>query len=232
MKKRHIIILLPILFCWFNLYSQNYQATLKDYDSKEIIPYASILFAANNGVITNEEGKFSLNLSEIKQDSIYISSVGYLKKGFAVNTLKDSVLYLKSAIENLDLVYVSKENYTANNIIDLVEENMALNYKASLTNQKIFYRSSFTSKVHKFNAKIKESSIPKINQKLLDSIQGLIPKNMASHLEVLGNYYTNGKTPKLTVTKAAKLYNKKVNHSIKGVSEIFEKLLTRNQIHT
>ncbi|MCF6168435.1 carboxypeptidase-like regulatory domain-containing protein [Lutibacter sp.] len=228
MKKWQTFVLLPILFCWFNSHAQNYQATLKDYDSKEVIPFASILFATNNGVITNEDGKFSLNLSEIKQDSIYISSVGYLKKGFAINTLKDSVLYLKSAIENLDLVYVSKENYTANDIINLVEDNMALNYKTSFTNQKIFYRSSFTSKIYKFNTKIKKSSIPEIDQKLLDSIQGLIPKNMASHLEVLGNYYTNGKTPKLTVTKAAKLYNKKINHSIKGMSEIFEKLLTQN----
>jgi hypothetical protein len=227
MKKWHSLLLLSFVF-WAKSYSQNYHATLKDFDTKEPIPYASIIYAENNGVISNEEGKFSLDLSKIKQDSIYISSVGYLKKGFAVNSLKDSIIYLKAAVENLDLVFLSAKNYTVEEIMDLVEENIDSNYKATFTNQKVFYRNSFTSKVNKFETQIKESSIPEINQKLLDSIQGLIPKRMASHLEVLGNYYSNGKTPKLTITKAASLYNKKVNHSIEGISEIFEKLLTQN----
>ena len=228
MIKYRYTILLFIAFIGLNSKAQNYQATLKDFETKDAIPYASIIFAENNGVISNEEGKFSLDLSKIKQDSIYISSVGYLKKGFAVNNLKDSILYLKSAVENLDLVYLTSKNYTAEKIMDLVEEKMDSNYIASFTNKKVFYRNSFTSKVNKFQTKIKESSIPEIDQQFLDSIQGLIPKNMSSHLEVLGNYYSNGKVPKLTITKAASLYDKKVNHSIEGLSEIFEKLLTQN----
>lgn len=228
MKKWHLLILLLTIFYSTNSFSQNYQATLKDYETKVAIPYASILFAKNNGVISNEEGKFSLDLSKISQDSIYISSVGYSKKGFAINKLKDSVIYLKAAIENLELVYLSAKNYTASEIMELVKEKIDSNYNTSLTNQKVFYRSSFSSKVNKFNTKIKESSIKEIDQHLLDSIQDLIPKRMSSHLEVLGNYYTNGKIPKLTVTKAARLYNKKEIHSIEGISEIFEKLLTQN----
>lgn len=227
-KLSYFTTLVLILCCIHNSISQNYQATLKDFETKDAIPYASITYAANNGVISNEEGKFSLDLAKIKQDSIYISSVGYLKKGFAVNKLKDSVIYLKAAVENLDLIYLSAKNYTADEIMDLVEKNIDSNYQASFTNQKIFYRNSFTSKVHKFSTKVKESSIPEIDQQLLDSIQNLIPKQFSSHLEVLGNYYTNGEIPKLTVTKAARLYNKKETHSIEGISELFEKLLTQN----
>lgn len=228
MIKWHCIVILPFLFCWIDLYSQNYQATLKDYESKEIIPYASIMFDAKNGIISNEEGKFSIDLSKITKDSIYISSVGYVTKGFSVNTLKDSIIYLKATVENLDLVYISKKNYTGEEIMKLVEENIESNYNSSFTNQKIFYRNSFTSKVIKFDTQVKESSILDINQKLLDSITGIIPKQMSSHLEVLGNYYTKGKDSKLTIIKAASLYNKNINHSIQGISEIFEKLLTQN----
>jgi len=208
--------------------SQNYQAALKDFDTKEIIPYASILYARNNGVITNEEGKFNLDLSKIKQDSIYISSVGYLKKGFAVNNLKDSIIYLKGAIENLDLVYLTKKKHSAEEIMEFVASKIDSNYNATLTNQKIFYRQSYITKVNLFDMKIKESSIPEIDKKLLDSIKLLIPKRTDHYNEMLGNYYTDTKSKKLIITKAAELYDKNVNLSMEGISTKLEKIFTEN----
>jgi len=228
MKKLHLAFLYLLVLGTINSYSQNYSATLKDFDNKEIIPFASIIYSKNNGVVSNIDGKFSLDLSKVKQDSIYISSVGYLKKAFAIDQLKDSVIYLKSAVENLDLVFLNSKNYTAEEIINLVEENMHRNYNSSFTNQKVFYRSSFFSKVNKFQTDIKESTIADVNQKLLDSIEELIPKRMSSHLEVLGNYYSKDKTPKFTVAKAATVYDKNTNHSIEGISDLFEKLLIQN----
>lgn len=224
---RLTIFLFIISFCYKGN-SQNYQAVLKDFDSKEIIPYASILFAPNNGVITNEEGKFSLDLDKIKQDSIYISSVGYLKTGFAVHNLKDSIIYLQAVIENLELVYLTKNNYTAKEIMELVEERIDSNYKTSLSNQKVFYRQSYITKVNQFDMQIKESSIPEIDEKLLDSIRSLIPKQSDHYNEMLGNYYTDSKDEKLIIAKAAELYDKDMNLSMEGISKKMETIFNEN----
>lgn len=227
MNFRLTLFLLIASFCYKGN-SQNYQAALKDFDTKEIIPYASVLYARNNGVITNEEGKFNLDLSKIKQDSIFISSVGYLKKGFAVNNLKDSIIYLKGAIENLDLVYLTKKNHSAEEIMEFVASKIDSNYNATLTNQKVFYRQSYITKVNLFDMKIKESSIPEIDKILLDSIKLLIPKRTDRYNEMLGNYYTDTKSKKLIITKAAELYDKNVNLSMEGISTKLEKIFTEN----
>jgi len=76
--------------------------------------------------------------------------------------------------------------------------------------------------------KIKESSIPEIDKKLLDSIKLLIPKRTDHYNEILGNYYTDTKSKKLIITKAAELYDKNVNLSMEGISTKLEKIFTEN----
>lgn len=229
MKTFSYLATLSLIFCCsFNSNAQNYQATLKDTNSNEIIPYASISYAPNKGIISNEEGNFSLDLSKINQDSIYISSVGYLPKGFAINSLKDSVLYLKEEVENLDLVYLSKNNYSAKEIMELVEEHIDSNYQAVLSNQKIFYRQSYITTVNKLTMDMKQSSIPEINKKLIDSINGLIPRRSDYYQETLGNYYTDSENQKLIISKAAELYDKDVNLSMEGLSKKLEEILNKN----
>lgn len=231
MKTFGYLAALTLIFsCTFNSNAQNYQATLKDTTTNNIIPYASIIYAPNKGIISNEEGKFSLDLSKITQDSIYISSIGYLKKGFAINNLKDSIIYLKEEVENLELVYLSKNNYSAKEIMELVEERIDSNYQTSLTNQKIFYRKSYISKVKQFDLEMKESSIAEINEKLLDSIKNLIPRDSYYYSEMLGHYYSDSikEHHKLTITKAAELYDKDNDLSMKGISKKMETILNEN----
>lgn len=229
MTKLTLLTTVVLLFtCIHNSTSQNYQAILKDSTSNEIIPYASITYASNKGIISNEEGKFSLDLSKIKQDSIYISSVGYMQKGFALNNLKDSIIYLNAAIENLDLVYLTKDNYTAKEIMELVEENIDSNYQTTLSKQKIFYRQSYITTVNKLKMDMKESSIPEINKKLIDSINGLIPRKSDFYQEILGNYYNDTENEKLRISKAAELYDKNINLSMEGLSKKLEKILNDN----
>lgn len=228
MKKMRYLLLISITFCWLKGNSQNYQATLKDSTTNEVIPYASIIYAPNNGLVSNEEGRFSIDLEKIKQDSIYISSVGYSKKSFSVGHLKDSVLYLNAAIENLDLVYLNKNNYTAKEIMKLVESNIDSNYRATTTNQKVFFRKSYITKIKQFDMEMVESSIPEIDEKLLDSIKDLIPRKSEYYNETLGNYYTDTESDKLIITKAAELYDKDQNLSMEGISSKLEQIFNDN----
>lgn len=227
-KLSYIATFAILISCIHNSTSQNYRATLKDSTSNEIIPYASISYASNKGIITNEEGKFNLDLSTIFQDSIYVSSVGYLQKGFAVNNLKDSIIYLKEDIENLDLVYLTKENYTAKEIMELVEKNIDSNYQTTISNQKIFYRQTYITTINKLKMDMKESSIPTINKNLIDSINGLIPRKSDFYQEILGNYYVDADNVKLRISKAAELYDKDINLSMEGISKKLEKILNDN----
>lgn len=228
MKTWLILLFVYVPFLGSHVYSQNYQATLKDSTSNQIIPFASILFAPNNGVITNEEGKFNLDLEKVKQDSIYISSVGYAKKGFAVSNLKDSILYLNAAVENLDLVYLNKKNYSPKEIMELVENNLDSNYRKTITNQKVFFRKTYISKVNQFDMVMKESSIPEIDENLLDSIRRLIPRKSEYYSEMLGNYYSDSESEKLIIIKAAELYDKDKNLSMEGLSSKLENILNSN----
>lgn len=66
--------------------AQTITSKVVDKKTNEPIPYATIQLSENQGVITNEEGRFSLNLNGdlAKIDSIYISSMGYEKVGVSV----------------------------------------------------------------------------------------------------------------------------------------------------
>jgi hypothetical protein len=228
MTKLRFVALLYIVFFSLKSNAQNYQATLKDASSNQPIPYASIIYAPNKGIISNEEGKFSLDLTNVQQDSIYISSIGYQTKGFATEHLKDSVLFLTAAVENLDLVYLTKKNYSAEEIMELVKSKIDSNYQPISSNQKIFYRESYHTNVKQFDLEIKESTIPEIDKKLLDSIQRLIPRKSDYYNEMLGNYYSNTKEHKLQITKAAELYDKDVNLSMEGISKKLETIFNEN----
>lgn len=228
MTKRNLFVVITFIFTFQQTKAQQYQAVLKDENNKEIIPYASIIFDENKGIITNEEGRFTLDLGKIRHDSIYISSIGFQPKAFAVNKLKDSILFLSQEVEQLDLVYLNSKNYSAEDIMDFVEEGIDSNYTPFSSNKKVFYRQSFITTISKLEMKIKESSIEEIDKKLLDSIKTLIPRKSEHFTEVLANYYSHDNSQKMVIHKAAELYDKDVSLSMEGISEKLEKIFTEN----
>ena len=57
------------------LSAQEISAVILDHQTKQPIPYATVQYAPGKGVITNEEGHFSIN-SQTENDSLVISSLG------------------------------------------------------------------------------------------------------------------------------------------------------------
>ena len=99
MKHLHFYLFLPVMVLMMcqAVSAQTVSATLIDEKTKNPIPYATVQYGENEGVIANDEGLFSFDLGAARQplDSVYISSMGYEKIGFAFDAITDSVLYIK-----------------------------------------------------------------------------------------------------------------------------------------
>ena len=83
MKK--LIFLFVLLFA-SNIYSQSLKVKVLDSVSFAPIPYATVYFSNNKGIISDENGIFELIIRELKnQDSLFVSSMGYKKASFSLN---------------------------------------------------------------------------------------------------------------------------------------------------
>jgi hypothetical protein len=228
-----------LLFAFFtiiiaNIFTANAQslsAFVIDSVSQQPIPYATVQLK-EKGVITNEDGNFNFILNEtIKEtDSLIISSMGYetLTKPISEFTTT-RILLIPKAIE-LREVIVSNKNYTADEIIDLVEDNLDKNYSNELTKKRLFYRVSNFDRWTKSDFKVKKSSIEVLSQKFLDSIIATVPKNDSYYSEIVGDLFGNyaAETQKLNLLKASKLFDKSKQLDAEKLEERFNEILKKN----
>lgn len=98
MKK---VVLIFFLLKNLSFYSQTCE--VKDFLTKEPLPFANIIFDKIEGIYTDENGKFLLNNS---YKSIKISYVGYESYTAKVETLKDTI-FLKPIIYNIEEVTIT-----------------------------------------------------------------------------------------------------------------------------
>jgi len=115
----HIFLLASI-----SIYGQSISSRVVDTKTNEGIPYATVQFAENRGIITNEEGRFSINLSSRleQQDSIYISSMGYKKTAIHFKAALDSVIYIEPKAIELNEVYLFNNDLIIDEIIEKIKE--------------------------------------------------------------------------------------------------------------
>ena len=230
--KKLLLSFFTLLFLnLFNTNAQNLTAFVIDSISQQPIPFATVQLK-EKGVITNEEGNFNFILNETitESDSLTISSMGYetLSKPISEFTTA-KILLVPKAIE-LREVIVSNKNYTAEEIIDLVEDNLEKNYNNDLTKKRLFHRSSYFDRWTKSNFKVKKSSIDILNQKFIDSIISTVPKNDAYYQELVGDLYGNfdEEVQKLDLLKASKLYDKNTALDQEKIEEKFNSILKEN----
>ncbi|WP_108802754.1 carboxypeptidase-like regulatory domain-containing protein [Aquimarina sp. Aq107] len=212
------------------LSAQTISSTIIDKKTNEPIPYATIQLSEHKGIITNEEGKFSITLDEQlkKIDSIYISSMGYQKVGIALNTITDSIIYIEPKAIELSGVFISNKNLSIDEIIDNIKENVGQNYSKDLSHKKLFYRQSDFSDLNKMNIKFKKSTIKEFNKKFIDSVISIIPRKSAYYTEALCDLYGNFDKQKLNIIKGAELYDKSNDGSMEALSEKLEDILKKN----
>ena len=211
--------------------AQSLSAYVIDSISQQPIPYATVQFK-EKGVITNEDGNFNFILNETitESDSLIISSMGYetLSKPISEFTA-NRILLTPKAIE-LREVIVSNKNYTAREIMELVEDNLEKNYRNDLTKKRLFHRVSNFDRWTKSDFKVKKSSIDVLNQLFLDSIIATVPKNNSFYSEIVGDLYGNYTTElqKLDLLKASKLFDKSKQLDAEKLEERFNEILKDN----
>ena len=228
------ILALLYLFQIQIISGQEISAKVVDSKTKEPIPYATIQYAPFKGVITNDEGRFNIQAVLAASDVITISSLGYETVQIPAENLKQPVIFLKPQSIALGDVFVTNKNLTGKEIIERVKKNVPANYTSDISKKKFFFRESNINTVRQFDLKIDKSTIPEINQNLLDRIAYNVPKMNDSYKEVLGDFYGNYDANKIQVIKAANLHNpnSKVDLELltKKLENIFQKNVKSNSV--
>ncbi|WP_422348856.1 carboxypeptidase-like regulatory domain-containing protein [Flagellimonas sp.] len=213
----------------FSGMAQTVSSRLVDTKTQKGIPYATVQYGEHQGVITNEEGRFSFILDEtIAPDSIYISSMGYQKKGFSLQQLQDSIIAISPKAIELTGVYLFDKELTVDEIMERVEERLPTNYNKKPLKQRFFLRQSSFNTLQKMDIEFKKSTIAELDKHLIDSIVSILPRNSAYYTETLGDYYKNGEENKLEIIKAAELYDKSNEGSMEALSDKMEAIFRAN----
>lgn len=212
-----------------SLNAQTITSTVVDGKTMEPIPYATVQFSEHGGLITNEEGRFSIPLdaNPSPTDSLHISSMGYEKTAVSIKELT-SVIPLNPKPIELKGVFLFDRNLTVDEIMDKVKERFKENYSTDLTHNRLFFRQSNLNHLNKLDIEFKKSTIEELDKELLDSILRITPRDAAYYTETLADYNTGGGDPKLHIIKAAELYDKNNEGSMEALSEKMEKIFRDN----
>ncbi|WP_170179682.1 carboxypeptidase-like regulatory domain-containing protein [Flavivirga rizhaonensis] len=226
MKKS--VLFVAILLTSFYIHSQNITAKLIDKKSKTPIPYATIKTGEFSGVISNEEGYFSLNSEDIQNKTVTISCLGYQNKELSIAAIEalNFIIPLETAINQLSEVYISNKRPNVDSIIARVNAKLDENYDINLKTYNIFYRSTDYAKFKSLDfdiekaSRVKSKNIKKAN-KSLDSLSRHIRSSNIIHFsDFKGELSSLDKdSSKLVVNKATKLFDHKNDFSIESVQE-------------
>ena len=204
--------------------AQEFSALVMDSQSRQPVPFATVQYGTNKGVITNDEGIFSFIASLKDSDTITVSSLGYIPYPLLVKDLKglkEKVIYVKPANIELKDVFLTNKNLSGKQIVELVKQRVKSNYNFDLSHKKVFYRESNVSNIRRFDLIVEKSTFPELDQELMTNISRKVPKMSDSYKEVLGDLYGNYSSQKLQVIKAANLHNPQ---STAGLTELTDKL--------
>tara|TARA_R110002049_G_scaffold307383_2_gene507639 strand:- start:4859 stop:6376 length:1518 start_codon:yes stop_codon:yes gene_type:complete len=230
-KTTQLIILFITATIAHTGYAQTLTASIEDLKTKEPIPYVTIVLSNKKGVITNEEGRFSLSITNsTEKDSLFISCIGYESVAKPVLQIKDSIIYMVPKTIKLKEILVSNKNYTADQIIGIVKDSLDKNYNKNFTKKKLFFRESYHQNLDKTNYTFMKSTIKELNKKFLDSVLRSVPKKDDSYSEILcdlyGNY--NREEQKIKTLKACRLYDKSSELDITKLEEKFNDIIKKN----
>ena len=223
-------LIYAFLLTSLSIHCQSISSRVVDTKTNEGIPYATVQFSEHRGIITNEEGRFSINLNPglERQDSIYISSMGYKKTAIPFKATLDSVIYIEPKAIELNEVYLFNNDLSIDEIIEKVKENLPSNYNREPIKQRLFFRQSSLNTMTKLDIEFEKSTIEELNKKFLDSVVSILPRNASYYTESLCDFYRKPDEHKLYIEKAAELYDKNNEGSMEALSAKLERIFKEN----
>ena len=225
-----------LLFCFFLLINfsmrgQELNATVLDSLNQKPIPFASIYLKSGSGVVSNEEGRFRLqvDMSWIT-DSLFISCMGYETLGLSLPQAKDSIFYLTPKAIELNSVILSNKQLDVKQILKEIQKDITQKYEFGLSKKKVFFRETGSQRFKSLGVKIKKTSIPEFNQGFWDATLSKVPRYNEWYFELLGNLsgdYTK-ESQKLELLRALELEDKEKSAIFENIEKLFDTLLKEN----
>jgi hypothetical protein len=222
------VFLFIVFLIFINSNAQNIKGLVIDMETKMAVPYASIQINSNRGTITNEEGYFSIDISDFSPEVLIISSMGYEPLSFPVANLTAELntIALKQAVIALNEVLVQNKMPTAEDIIREVNNALPINYDKTYQRYQMFYRQ--TSYMEFDNLDLTINKATGVNKKQigrasaqLDSLtNSIITSKMIEFKDYSGDILLKNKdTSKIAIQKATKLIDSKKDFSIDKIQE-------------
>lgn len=212
----------------------NIKGLLLDAKNNTPLAYANVaILNKSGGSITNEMGKFSLDVSNLEaNDSISFLYIGYETKNISVATFKtNTTIYLKEEVFNLTETFVFAEDKDPEKIIKKVLENKDKNYQKITKKSQVFIRTQSISDINSFKINFKKSSFAKLDKKMTKLIESKIPKHSISYSDFLGDFYfsSNKKDSlKLLPIKMVSLKEKNIA-DLEQFEAMFEKMFNNTK---
>lgn len=232
-QQMKLKITLLLLFTSFSVLSQSITAKLIDKNTKQPIPYANIKTGTYAGVISNDEGFFTIS-SKDDSKSIVISCMGYENRTLTVKEIKslNFIIELQQAINQLDEVFISTTAPNADTIIARVKARLAENYNFDLQQYNMFKRSTdhvdFKSLEFEIDkaSNVKRKQLEGVNTSLTALANQVKNSNMVQFTDLKGTMFTlNKDSIKLEIEKATELLDAKNNFSIDNIQEKMQNII-------
>lgn len=229
------LLLFSFLISMQLLLAQNITVQLIDKITQAPIPFAAIQTGAYSGVISNEEGYFTVNAHD-DSTNLTISSMGYITKTLTVAAIKSSnyLIALETAVNQLDEVYLSNKKPNIDSIIARVKRQAHKNYNTDLKQYDIFRRVADYIEFKDLNfeidkaSQVKKQQLEKVNADLQALTHAVMNSNTVQYLDFKGSLYTQANdSSKLTVSKAIKLLDHAKDFSIDQVQDRAKNILLR-----
>lgn len=225
-----------LLFCFFLLINfsmrgQELNAIVLDSLNQKPIPFASIYLKSGSGVVSNEEGRFRLQVDASETtDSLFISCMGYETLGLSLPQAKDSIFYLTPKAIELNSVILSNKQLDVKQILKEIQKDIPQKYELGLSKKKVFFRETGSQRFKSLGVKIKKTSIPEFNQGFWDATLSKVPRYNEWYFELLGNLsgdYTK-ESQKLELLRALELEDKEKSAIFENIEKLFDTLLKEN----
>jgi len=218
-----------------SIFGQSLTAKIVDINSNPI-PFATVQTDEYKGVITNEEGFFTINLEDIASNEIKFSCLGFASRSVTIEAIEanNNIVILEEFIDELGKVFLSNTTPNALEIIQKVNKNLSKNYNNENQTLNFFHRNTAYADFDRFEAKITKASGMRKKQhigvnKSLDSLtRNIINSNTVYFQDYLGDLMVeNSKNAKLNVHKATSLIDKSNNFSLDNVQTKAQDLILK-----
>lgn len=220
---KQLTLILAFFLISYNAISQTITGKIVDSDNNPI-PYVTLQIGSNYGVITNEEGVFTLETDNFSEsDMVSISCLGYKSEEFQLSSFNKEKYVLEDSISELSEVFITNKQLSIEEILTNVRANISKNY-SNTGKQKVFMRYSNNLHPKDFNFEIakssnfKKSKIKEINKAIEDTKGDVIGNSSSHYIDVLFDLVRDSDSTKVNVVKATKLINKERDLSTEAVN--------------